>query len=113
MTTSSMKNKQYRGKGIEQLVRLRCLQERWNKMTEMAPPPPFNTFAPPQLNGAFQFRQPPVNYFNGVAPHRNMTNNELSSSQNNSYFKCVSDGCGACYKNLMDLVQRSDIPINI
>ncbi|GJW16087.1 hypothetical protein Tco_0020220 [Tanacetum coccineum] len=102
-SSSQKKNKQpQRGMGVEKLEHIIRLQ------TEIAPPPPpppapfNNTFAVPhhQLNGPFQFRQLPVNYFNGVVGdhhhhvYQNMTTNELSSIHN-SYAKCVSDGYGA------------------
>nr|GEX47466.1 hypothetical protein [Tanacetum cinerariifolium] len=100
-SSSQKKNKPpQRGMGVAKLEQQIRLQERWERMTETVPQPPpapFNTtFAVPhhQLNGTFQFRQPPVNYFNGfVGDHhhqvyQNMTTNELSSIQNS----------GACYK---------------
>ncbi|PWA89294.1 hypothetical protein CTI12_AA034710 [Artemisia annua] len=85
-SSSQKKNKQpQRGLGVEKLEHLRLQTERGQNMT---------------------FRQPSVNYFNGVADHppqhqrvyQNMRTNELSSIQNNLYFNCVSDSCGACHK---------------
>ncbi|GJX62895.1 sporocyteless like protein [Tanacetum coccineum] len=112
-SSSSLKKKiqPQRGMGIEKLERI-LLQERWKKMTDIVPPPPpspfNNTFAVPhhQLNGPFQFHQPPVNYFNGVVGddlyhvYQHMTTTNVLYSIQNSYVKCLSDGYGACYKKI-------------